>query len=324
MSCDIKLTAEDARMTTFPLSRPKTFDWYMDAQRCYWVPSEINPTTDAAHYLTMTPDEQHFIKHVLAFFAASDGIVNVNIVERFRKDIPILEVAYFYDFQIMMENTHAHTYSMLLDAIIPTASERNHLLRAIETMPIIGQMTDFMKRCIASDASLAERLLRMACVEGIFFTGCFCVIHWFQNRGLMPALGHSNELIARDEMLHTYFAMHLYDLIEPERQLTHEHVHAIVDEAMVITRAFIREALPNGMFGMNADLMIKYNESQADELLSLISVAPLYKATHSFTFMTQQALANRTAFFERRGADYAKPIVSQEVVSTFGEVDVEW
>lgn len=304
-------------MTTLPIARPGIWGWYTDATKCIWNIEEVSLSTDIQHYETrLTSGEKRFVKHVLAFFAASDGIVNVNIVKRFRKDIDILEAKYFYDLQVMMENVHAHMYSVLLETIIPDKLERHSLLNAAETMPIIKKLSDYMHRCIASDAPYAERLLRMACVEGIFFTGCFCAIYWLQGRGLMPALGHSNELIARDEALHTMFAMFLYTMIEPGQQLAVKKIHDILHEAVNLATEFINEALPVGLLEMNAGLMIPYIQSQADNLLALIDMDPLYNAQHEFRFMEQQNLTNRTNFFERRASEYNKRHASN--VSDFG------
>jgi ribonucleoside-diphosphate reductase subunit M2 len=303
----IALLPEDSRLTTFPIARPAVFAWYQDAYKCYWTVEEISTSVDVIHYESkLTPGERHFVKYVLAFFAASDGIVNLNLAQRFKKDIPILEVGYFYDFQIMMENVHAHMYSILLDSIIPSQAEREKLFNAIKTMPIITKMSQYMFKCIDSAEPFAVRLLRMACVEGIFFTGCFCAIYWLQNRGLMPALGHSNELIARDEALHTMFAMYLYTLLEPEYQLPEATIKKIFVEAVNLAKEFIGEALPTELSEMNAGLMGSYIECQADNLVTLINLPVIYGSKHDFLFMEQQNLVNRTNFFERRVSEYAK------------------
>ncbi len=300
-----ELFLEDSRLTTFPIHRPNLWAWYKDAQRCFWTVEEINVSNDVIHYATkLTKGEQRFVKHILAFFAASDGIVNLNLAKRFKDDVKILEAGYFYDFQIMMENIHAEMYSILLESIIPSKGERDELLNAAKTMPIIAEMSDYMFKCIASDGVFGDRLLRMACVEGIMFTGCFCAIYWLQNRGLMPALGHSNELIARDEALHTMFAMFLYNL--QNEKLSKDAVVEIVCEAVVLAKKFIIDALPNNLPSMNAQLMSEYIECQADNLVSLIGIKPIYGSKHGFHFMEQINLTNRTNFFERRVADYSK------------------
>ncbi len=301
------ITAADRRLTTFPISRPALFKYYEDAYKSFWPVEDVSLSKDVIDYSTkLTMGEKHFVKHVLAFFAASDGIINLNLAKRFKEDVNILEAGYFYDFQIATENVHAHMYSLLLNEIIPSKQERDVLQNAIQTMPIIKKMSQYMFECIDSDAPFAERLLKMACVEGIFFTGCFCAIYWLQQRGLMPALGHSNELIARDEALHTMFAMFLYTMLKPEHQLSQEKIYSIFAEAVELASEFIREALPDGLIGMNADMMIDYIKSQADNLLTLIDLPALYEATHDFGFMTQQNLVNRTNFFERRVSEYAR------------------
>lgn len=305
---DFKRLPGDARLTTFPISRTQLFKYYKDATFLYWTIEEINVSEDRAQYPKLPRGIQHFIKYILAFFAASDGIINLNLIERFRKEVGMLEATYFYDFQVMMENVHANTYSMLLDAIIPSATERDELLNAIQTMPIIARISKFMFDCIGSDASLAERLLRMACIEGILFTGCFCAIYWLQGRGLMPALAHSNELIARDEALHTMFSMFLYTMIEQNRQLSPSEIRAVVKEAVDIAIEFIKEALPEPLPEMNAELMADYIRCQADNLVSLIGMAPIYNSKHEFKFMEQQNMINRTNFFERRVSEYSKPL----------------
>lgn len=297
----------DERLTTLPLARPNLFKWYEDAVRSFWTPAELPLSEDVMHYKhRLSPQEKHFVKHVLAFFAASDGIVNVNIAKRFKKDVGILEATYFYDMQTTMENIHAHTYSLLLDEIIPDATEKANLLNAIETMPIIKKMSEYMFKIIASDRPFAERVLMMACVEGIFFTGCFCVIYWLQSRGLMPALGQSNELIARDEALHTVFAIVLYDLLEPQHKLSYGRVCEILAEAVGIAKEFIAEALPEGMPEMNAGLMGDYIECQADNILTLLEFPALFGTKNAFHFMDQINLVNRTNYFERRVSEYAK------------------
>ncbi len=212
----------------------------------------------------------------------------------------------FYNFQMAMEDIHAHTYSILINDIIPSRAERDRLTNAITTMPVITKMTEYMHRCIASDAPLPERLLRMACVEGIFFSGCFCVIYWFQSRALMPALGHTNELIAIDEGLHTAFALYLYTLVKEKNKLSPGHVRGIFTEAVEIATEFINDALPTGLTEMNAALMTEYIQCQADNLVTLIDIDPIYNVKHNFPFMDQINFINRTNFFERRVSDYSK------------------
>lgn len=304
---------EDSRLTTFPIIRPELFELYQQATRCYWTVEEIPLSTDAIDYETkLTPPEQHFVKHILAFFAASDGIININILERFKADVPILEAGYFYDYQVMMENVHAHTYSLLLDTIIPSQAERDMLLNAIKTMPIITEISEFIFRCINSDASFADRVLRMACIEGILFTGCFCAIYWLASRGLMPGLSLSNELISRDEGLHARFALHLYNMIDPDHKLERTEIVTIFTEAVDLSKKFIRTALPTRLPEMNAELMTEYIQCYADNLLTLIHQEPIYNSKNPFGFMEQINLTNRTNFFERRVSEYSKTQTTEE------------
>lgn len=301
----IPLIPEDSRLTAYPIGRQATWNYYVKARNSFWVPSEIKFSDDRVHYLTrLNPGERLFVDHVLAFFAASDRIVNINIVERFREDIPILEVQYFYDFQLAMEDIHAETYALQLDTIVPDQADRRRLLDAINTMPVVGLMTKWMFDTIESDLPFAERLLRMACVEGIFFTATFCAIYWLQNRGLMPGMGHANELISKDEALHTEFAIHLYSLCSEKLPVT--SVHKIIGDAVDIAKQFAASSLPTGLAEMNAVLMGKYIECVADNLLVMLDVPIKYGSRNPFPFMEQINFDNRTNFFERRPSEYSK------------------
>lgn len=302
----IKSIPGDDRLTTFPIARPGVFQYYKDAEAAHWGVAEVSISKDAEDWHKLTKPQQHAVKAILAFFAASDKIVNINIVKRFKKDIPILEVEYFYDTQVAIENIHAHMYSLLLDTIVPDAAERESLLNATKTVPVIGLISEYMFKCINSEEPFAKRILRMACVEGVFFTGCFCIIYWLTSKGLMPGLGHSNELIARDEALHATFAMFLYDMIEPQFKLSQEEIYEIFREACEIAKQFVEYALPTAMNGMNSTLMVQYVHCCADNMLALIDVPSLYKAKHEFHFMDQINLRNRTGFFERRVSEYGK------------------
>lgn len=297
---------EDDRLTFHPVGRKDMLEFYKLAKKSYWTVEEVDISKDSEHYRKLSEEEKHFIQYVLAFFAASDGIVNINLAQRFKDDVKIPEANYFYNFQIMIEDVHANMYSELLMAIIPEHNKRIELLNAIRTLPVIGKMSEYMFNCIKSSAPFAERLLRMACVEGIFFTGCFCAIYWFQQRALMPGLAQSNELIARDEALHTRFALFLYTKLRPEHKLSHSQIYNIFEEAVGVAEEFIRAALPIKLPEMNADLMVEYIKNQADNLLALIDVPVLYKAKHKFRFMDQINYANHTNFFERRITEYSK------------------
>lgn len=300
---EFKLYPEDNRLTTFPIFRPELWKYYERAQRAYWVPAEVTLVRDLHDFDLLSDNEQHFIKYILAFFATSDGIVNINLADRFKNEVPILEAKYFYDYQIMMENIHAQMYSILIDTLIKDPKEKQDIFNASSNIDSIKQMAMYMYKCIDSDESLAKRLLRMACVEGIFFTGCFCAIYWLQNRGLMPGLAHSNELISRDEALHTMFALHLYTMLDP-LELT--DIKEIFDDATMIACGFINEALKCDLIEMNSRLMSDYICAQADNILGLIGCPKLYNKKNPFLFMEQINLQNYTNFFERRVSEYSK------------------
>lgn len=311
--CPYDLYPEDSRLVAFPIFRPAMYEFYKDAERCFWTPGEVQTHQDATDFDTkLTAGEQRFVKHVLAFFAASDGIVNLNLVERFKNEVGMLEAGYFYDFQVMMENIHAQMYSIILDVVIVDQREKTRLLNAVDTIPVITRMSDYMFACIRSTEGFATRVLRMACVEGLFFTGCFCAIYWLCRRGIMPGLAHLNELIARDEALHAAFALHLYTIISPEYKLSTQEIHAIFTEAVGVAQEFIADALPSGLTEMNADMMGDYIKCQADNLLVLIDTPPLYNVKHGFGFMEQINLTNRTNFFERMVSEYSKVDASDQ------------
>lgn len=307
------LSPEDARLTTYPIHRGDIWTYFKVAQRSFWTVEEIALDEDKQHYkYKLDESAQRCVKYILAFFAASDGIVNVNLASRFKEDVPILEATYFYDFQIMIEDIHAEMYSLLLDTIIEDADERNTLLNAVSTMPIIASMTKWMFDCISSDKPFAHRLLAMACVEGIFFSSCFCVIYWLQERGLMPGLGQSNVMIARDEGLHTAFALFLYTLLKPDQKLLPTEIYKIFDDAVNIAVEFAKEMMPKNQIKMNMSLMGEYIKYVANNLLSMLELVPLYDVKDCpFTFMAQINMEQKANFFERRGANYSKPKQSQ-------------
>jgi ribonucleotide reductase beta subunit family protein with ferritin-like domain len=271
----------------------------------FWSADEVDLSDDATHYAKLTSGERHFVDFILAFFSASDGFVTNNL-DRFLVDVPILEARYFFEQQKAMENIHAHMYSELIESIIPDAVHRRELFQAVTGMPIITKITNYIAATTKSEAGFAERLLRMACVEGILFTGCFCAIYHFQQRGIMRGLAQSNGFIARDEALHTLFAVYLYGLIEQHHALRVTQIHEIVREFVVLAQEFINEALPEPISGMNKKLLCDYIEAQADNLVDLMGVKKIYETTHQFTFMFQQNLSNRTNFFERKVTDYMK------------------
>ena len=281
------------------------FEFYEKAEATFWTTKEVDLYPDKTDWETkLSANEKHFIKHVLAFFAASDGIVNENLAENFVKEVQYPEAKHFYGFQIMMENIHSQMYSLLINAYITDKAEQDYLFRAIETVPVVKKKAEWALRWIAS-GSFCERLIAFAAVEGIFFSGSFCSIFWLKKRGLMPGLSFSNELISRDEGLHTDFAVHLYNN-HIENKLPRERVIEILQSALEIEKEFITDALPVSLIGMNSDLMKQYLEYVTDRLLVDLKIGKVYNTENPFDFMTNIALDNKTNFFEKRVAEYNK------------------
>lgn len=315
------VTERDNRLTLLPIHRHDLWEAYQKAVAAFWTVGEVTLSEDRRDFQEkLTESQRHFLKYILAFFATSDSIVNINLLQRFQvdaQDIP--EAQCFYNFQAAMENIHAEMYARLIDTLIDDEDEKQSLFDAIHNIPAIKAMADWMFRCISSEASIAERLLRMACVEGIFFTGCFCAIYWFQEQGLMPGLAQSNEFIARDEGLHTQFAMLMYNQGKPEYRLSTEEFHRILRDAVDIAVEFCNSALPDDMVGMNARLMTEYIRCQADNLALMADVEPPYRATQPFAFMEKLNQTNKTNFFLRRVTEYSGP--SRADTSNFAMVD---
>jgi len=297
------------RFVLFPLQHHDIWDYYKKAEQVFWTAEEIDLAQDLADWEQLKPNEQHFIKHILAFFAASDGIVNENLAENFVSEVQYTEAKFFYGFQIMMENIHSETYSLLIDTYIKDKEEQNYLFNAIDTVPAVQKKADWALKWIGSE-SFTERLVAFAAVEGIFFSGSFCSIFWLKNQGKMPGLYFSNELISRDEGLHTDFAVHLYNH-HIENKLSRERIIEIIDSALVIEKEFITEALPVSLIGMNSDLMKQYLEYVSDRLLVELGVGKVYNSENPFDFMQNIALPNKTNFFEKRVADYVKSGVGE-------------
>eukprot|EP00796_Vickermania_ingenoplastis_P010314 gene10314-7211_t len=293
------------RLVMFPIQYYDVWDKYKEQMACIWTVEEIDLGNDKTDWEKLSDDDRHFIKHVLAFFAASDGIVVENLALRFIDDVKVPEVRAFYGFQLMMENIHSETYSVLLDTYIQDEAEKLRLLHAIDTIPCVQRKAEWALRWIGSSSSFAERLLAFACVEGIFFSGSFCALFWLKKRGVMPGLTFSNELISRDEGLHTDFAALLY-----ERHLKHrlprERVLALMTEAVEIEREFICDALPVRLIGMNADMMKQYIEFVADRLLVSIGEAKHYNSTNPFDFMEMISLQGKTNFFDKKVSEYQR------------------
>lgn len=299
------LTPSDSRFILLPIQYQKVWDMYKKAVASFWVAEEIDLYQDLDDWNKLSKDERHFISHVLAFFSASDGIVNENLALRFYNDVQIPEARCFYGFQIAMENIHAETYGLLIDTYIKDQAEKNYLFNAMETVPCVKKKADWAMKWIYNDsASFASRLLAFAAVEGIFFSGSFCAIFWLKKRGLMPGLTFSNELISRDEGLHTDFACLLYNMLE--EKLSEQEVYDLITEAVEIEKEFISDALPVSLIGINSKLMCQYIEFIADRLLRELGLDSHYNSTNPFDWMELISLEGKTNFFEKKVAEYQK------------------
>ena len=283
------LQPNDNRFVIFPIQHDDLWDWYKKQQACIWTAEEIDLHADIIDWNDkLTNDERYFIKHILAFFAASDGIVNENLAENFVNEVQYSEAKFFYGFQIMMENIHSETYSLLIDTYVKDEIEKDKLFKAIENFPAIKMKADWALKWIESD-SFAERLIAFAAVEGIFFSGAFCSIFWLKKRGLLPGLTFSNELISRDEGMHCDFAVHLHNnhIIN---KVPKERIKEIITDALDIEREFITESLPVILIGMNAKLMTEYLEFVADRLLGEFNCEKVYNTSNPFDFMEMISL----------------------------------
>jgi ribonucleoside-diphosphate reductase beta chain len=299
------------RFVLFPIQHNDIWQFYKKAEASIWTAEEIDLSQDQKDWENLNDGERHFIKHVLAFFAASDGIVNENLAENFVSEVQYTEAKFFYGFQIMMENIHSETYSLLIDTYVKDQGEKDYLFNAIDTMPCVGKKAQWALRWI-NEGSFAERLVAFAAVEGIFFSGSFCSIFWMKKRGLMPGLTFSNELISRDEGLHCDFACLLYTQ-HLEKKLSPDTVKKIITDAVEIEKEFVTDALPVDLIGMNARLMCQYIEFVADRLLMELGVDKVYGATNPFDFMEMISLQGKTNFFEKRVGDYQKAgVMNQE------------
>ena len=292
------------RFVLFPIQYPNVWEFYKKAQASFWTAEEIDLAPDLADWEKLNKDERHFIKHILAFFAASDGIVNENLAEQFVGEVQIAEARCFYGFQIAIENIHSETYSLLIDTYITDSKEKDYLFNAIETVPAVTKKADWALKWINDKNSFAERLVAFAAVEGIFFSGSFCSIFWLKKRGLMPGLTFSNELISRDEGLHCDFACLLFSMLNnrPDDSI----VQSIITDAVAIEKEFITEALPVSLIGMNAGLMTEYIEFVADRLLITLGLKKVYGTANPFPWMELISLQGKTNFFEKRVSEYQK------------------
>jgi len=292
--------------TLFPIkpSEQHLFDMYKKSVASFWTPEEISFVKDGDDWAKLNDDERHFIKRILAFFAGSDGIVQENLATRFQREVDSQVVKLFYSFQNAMEGIHAETYSLLIDTYVKDEEEKNHLFQAIDTIPCIGKKAKWALKWIDSQDDFAKRLVAFAAVEGIFFSGAFCSIYWLKKRGLMPGLTFSNELISRDEGLHTLFAVALYHTLK--EKLSEETIREILTEAVDIEKEFICDALPCSLIGMNAKMMSQYIEFVADRLAVQLGCQKIFRAQNPFDFMDMISLEGKTNFFEKKVSEYSR------------------
>lgn len=292
------------RYVLFPIKYPKIWEAYKKAEASFWTAEEIDFSKDTTDWEALTANEQHFIKNVLAFFAGSDGIVLENLLQRFSSEVQIPEVRCFYGFQAAIENIHSEVYSLMIDKYIHDPTEKEKLFHAIDTIPCVANKAKWaIKWTRDKDASFATRLVAFAAVEGIFFSGSFCSIFWLKKRGLMPGLTFSNELISRDEGMHTDFAVLLYSMLK--HKLSYEIIQDLITEAVMIEKKFIIESIPCALIGMNSKLMGEYIEFVADRLVQQLGYPKIFKTANPFDFMELISITGKTNFFERRVGEYS-------------------
>jgi len=302
----------------FPIQYPEVWEMYKKHEASFWTAEEIDLSHDTKDWDRLTDSERHFIKHVLAFFAASDGIVLENLASQFSTEIQIPEARAFYGFQMAMENIHSETYSLLIEQYIRDPEEKENTFNAISTMPAVREKAEWAIQWMNQENSFAERIIAFAAVEGILFSGSFCAIYWLKKRGLMPGLTFSNELISRDEGLHADFACMLYGMLQ--NKLPEDVVHNIIRGAVDMERKFICEALSCDLIGMNNDLMTRYIEFVADRLLTALGHSKMFKATNPFDWMELISLQGKTNFFEKRVGEYQKAgVMSSSAPSGAGQ-----
>ena len=298
------LTEDDDRFVMFPLKYDDVWSMYKKQVDCFWRAEEVDLSKDMIHWQKLNDDERYFIKHILAFFAASDGIVLENLGMRFMSEVQVSEIRAFYGFQIAMENIHSEMYSLLIDTYVKNSDEKTKLFKAIENYPCIKKKADWAVKWIQDKrSSFATRLLAFACVEGVFFSGAFCSIYWLKKRGLMPGLTFSNELISRDEALHTEFAVLLFNKLA--KKPSKKKITDIIKEAVSIEKEFICEALPCRLISMNSKLMSQYIEFVADRLACQLGCDKIYNTANPFDFMELISVEGKTNFFEKRVGEYA-------------------
>lgn len=315
-SQELLLTPDDNRFVMFPIKCDDIWKMYKKQVDCFWRAEEIDLSKDLTNWESLNDDERYFISMILAFFAASDGIVLENLASRFMNDVQLAEARAFYGFQIAMENIHSESYSLLIDTYIKDKEQKHKLFTAIQHFPCIKKKSDWAQKWIHDNrSSFATRLVAFACVEGIFFSGAFCSIYWLKKRGLMPGLTFSNELISRDEALHCEFAILLYSKLQ--KKIGESRIHEIIKEAVSIETEFICEALPCKLIGMNADLMTQYIKFVADRLAVQLGYRKIYNVSNPFDFMELISLEGKTNFFERKVAEYSLANMNSEDAFNF-------
>jgi ribonucleoside-diphosphate reductase beta chain len=311
------------RFVVFPIKHDDIWKMYKQSEASFWTAEEIDLSQDIVDWEKLNKDERHFVKHVLAFFAASDGIVNENLATEFYDEVQYPEARCFYGFQIAVENIHSETYSLLIDTLVKDNEEKDGLFRAIDTVPCVTKKADWAMRWINDTDSFAERIVAFAAVEGIFFSGSFCSIFWLKKRGMMPGLTFSNELISRDEGLHTDFACLLYTNYI-EKKLPEERVKHIIMDAVEIEKEFITDSLPVDLIGMNSRLMTQYIEFVADRLLISLGCSKAYGSANPFEWMELISLQGKTNFFEKRVGEYQKSGVTADKENQVFRTDMDF
>jgi ribonucleotide reductase beta subunit family protein with ferritin-like domain len=318
------LAPNDDRFVLFPIKYHSVWEMYKSHMATFWTAEEIDLFADLKDWETLNPNERHFITHILAFFAASDGIVNENLALRFYNDVQIPEARCFYGFQIAMENIHSETYSLLIDTYVKDNKEKDKLFNAVSTLPCVAKKAQWAMKWIRSSRSFAERLVAFAAIEGIFFSGSFCSIFWLKKRGLMPGLCTSNEFISRDEGLHCEFACLMHSLLGEDAQASKQTITSIITEAVEIEKEFITDALPVSLIGMNAQLMSQYIEFVADHWLQRLGCEKIYNNTNPFEWMELISLEGKTNFFEKRVSEYQKSGVMSDRTQQVFTLDAEF
>lgn len=316
METDPLLSEDTKRYVIFPIKRDDVWKMYKKSEANFWTTEELDLSKDLKDFNGLNDNERYFIENILAFFAASDGIVNENLVERFCKDVQLLEAKFFYGFQIAMENIHSETYSLLIDTYVKDIAKKNKLFNAIETIPSVQKKADWALKWINDEKStFGTRVIAFAAVEGIFFSGSFCSIFWLKKRGLMPGLCFANELISRDEGLHTEFAVLMYSMLKDKP--SKETILEIVKEAVELEKEFITESLPCNLIGMNMDLMKQYIEYVSDRLLLMLGLDKVYNSLNPFPWMELISVQGKTNFFEKRVGEYSNIAGSEKENNVF-------